>query len=260
MAFELHLDPMTALGFMYIFLRMSGFFFLFPLFSRPYCPVHVSIFLALLCAFLLAPAVQIDGEIAPDTISDMAVLLTAVREITIGAMIGFSALLLLLIGQTAGQFLDFQMGFFTASEVDPVMGTRIPLVGNYLYLFSIVLFLSFDGHHYLLRALKESFTIAPPGTPFSTAGIPAVLGFMSWMFRSALQISLPVMAALLLASVALGVLARAMPQLNLFVLGIPIRIILGMTMLLSITAIYASFFSDVTADHIGDIVRMLRMW
>ncbi len=256
----LQLDQTTVLGFLYIFLRMSGFFFIFPLFSRPYCPVHVSVFLAILCALLLTPGTEIEAVTAGDSVTDMRVLLAGVREITIGVMIGFSALLLLLMGQTAGQFLDFQMGFFTASEIDPVMGTRIPLMGNYLYLFSVVLFLSFNGHHYLLRALEESLTVAPPGSQLSIAGIPALLGFMSWMFRCALQISLPVMAALMLTSVALGILARAMPQLNLFVLGIPLRIILGLTMLLAMTAIYATFYRNASIDHIGDIVRMIRMW
>ncbi|MFO8059877.1 MAG: flagellar biosynthetic protein FliR, partial [Bacillota bacterium] len=177
-----------------------------------------------------------------------------------GGALGFLASLILVAAQVAGQFLDFQMGFFTASEVDPVMGVRVPLVGNYLYLLSMVLFLSFDGHHHLLRVLRESFTEIPPGSPLSSALLPGAFSFMSWMFRAAFQISLPVLACLFVTSVALGILARTMPQLNLFVLGIPIRILVGMTMLMVTTTVYASFFRDESGERILDLFRLLGAW
>ncbi len=246
-----------AVIFLLVFLRMSGFFFLFPIFKRPYCPNPVSIFLALLSALLITPTLP-GGAPGGDPWSQLALL--GVREVAVGAALGFLASLILVTGQVAGQFLDFQMGFFTASEVDPVMGIRVPLVGNYLYLFSMVLFLSFNGHHHLLRVMRESFTEISLGASLSPAVLPQVFSFMSWMFRAAFQISLPVLACLFVTSVALGILARTMPQLNLFVLGIPIRILVGMTMLMAITGVYASFFRDGSGDRILDLFRLLRVW
>ena len=260
MAIDLYMQPEIMITFFYVFLRLSGFFFLFPIFTRPLCPAPVSIFLALLCALLLLPNALEAAEVAVGETTGMAFILPAARELLLGLAVGFCSMMVLVLGQVAGQFLDFQMGFFTATEIDPVMGTRVPLVGNYLYLFSLVLFLTFNGHHYLLKALGDSFTVVPVGSSFSRAAIPPILTFMSWMFKCAFQVSLPVLAALLVASAALGILARSMPQLNLFVLGIPIRIIIGATMLMVMTTLYASYFRDVTARQIGDITQLLRVW
>ncbi len=260
MNLDLYLDLIwqgeTAVTLLLVFLRMSGFFFLFPVFRRPYCPTPVAVFLAIICALLIAPTLP--GHPGGDPWSEIA--LEGIREITAGAALGFLAFLILVTGQMAGQFLDFQMGFFTASEVDPMLGVRVPLVGNYLYLLSMVLFLSFDGHHHVLRVLQESFTEVPLGTPLSSAVLPQVFSFMSWMFRAAFQVSLPVLACLFVTSVGLGILARTMPQLNLFVLGIPIRILVGMTMLLAMTGVYANFFRDGSGERMLDLFRLLRVW
>ena len=251
------IQPEQSLAFFLIFLRMGGFFFLFPLFSRPYCPPQVALFLALVCAALLMPVVP-DPHLA--AVSDWGAVLLILRELAVGIILGFCTLMILVVAHVAGQFVDFQMGFFTASEVDPMLGIRVPLVGNLLYLFSLVLFLSFNAHHHLLVVLRDSFVQVPLGTPLSGVVLRHVLSLMSWMFRAALQISLPILACLFVTAVVLGILSRAMPQLNLFVLGIPLRIAMGMTMLLAMTSVYAGFFRESTGERVTDLLRLLRVW
>ncbi len=257
MIMDAMIQPVEPLAFFLVFIRMAGFFFLFPVFARPYCPPQLALFLALVCAALLMPVIP-DPQLG--RVSDWEAVLCILRELAVGITLGFSTLMILVVTHVAGQFVDFQMGFFTASEVDPMLGIRVPLVGNLLYLFSLVLFLSFNGHHHLLRVLCESYAQVPLGAPLSGVILPHFISLMSWLFRAALQISLPVLACLFVTAVVLGILSRAMPQLNLFVLGIPLRIAVGMTMLLAMTSVYAGFFRESTSDRVTDLFRLLRVW
>ena len=253
-------DPEIYVGFFLVFLRTSGFFYIFPLFSRPYCPNAVRIMLALVTALLLAPTAELDPGVLAVAMDWTGLVIPAIREMTVGVTLGLAALLILVAGQLAGQYLDLQMGFFTASQIDPVMGGRMPLVGQYLYLCALVVFLGFDGHHHVLTVLKESLTRVPGGAPFSVAGLPDLFGMMSWLFYASLRISIPVMAALFLASVALGIIGRAMPQLNVFVLGIPLRILVGFTLLVGLVPIYVAFFRDASSERLTVLFRMLAVW
>ncbi len=246
--------------FFLVFLRMSGFFYIFPLFSRPYCPTQVRIMLALVLAALLAPSTGLDPQVMATGVDWSALVVPAIRELTVGVTIGFAALMILVAGQLAGQYLDLQMGFFTASQIDPVMGGRMPLVGQYLYFVALVTFLGFDGHHVLLSVMRESLNVIPVGAAFSTAGLPHVFHMMSWLFYASLRISIPVMAALFVASVAIGIVGRAMPQLNVFVLGIPLRILVGFTLLVGLVPIYVAFFRETTGEQVGMLFRMLEVW
>ncbi len=248
------------LNFFLVFMRISGFFYIFPLFSRPYCPNQVRIMLALVTAGLIAPSASLHPDVATIAGDWSMLILPAVREITVGAILGFTALMILMAGQIAGQYLDLQMGFFTASQIDPVMGGRMPLVGQYLYFVALVVFLGFRGHHILLIALSESLEWIPCGAPLSVAGLPHVFRMMSWLFSASLRISLPVIAALFIASTALGIIGRAMPQLNVFVLGIPLRILVGFTLLVAMVPIYVAFFRETASEQITVLFRILEVW
>ncbi len=251
----------AGLAFMLVFLRMSGFFTIFPLFSRPYCPITVQIFLALLTAAMLGPGLIMDAvPLLAGRLEMLQFALLAVREITLGVALGFSAYVIIVVGQMAGQFLDYQMGFFTASEIDPQFGTNIPLMGNYLYLFTLIIFVGVNGHHHLLRILRESFTHAPLGAPFTPQALSPMFELVSWMFSAAIQLSLPVLGCLFATAVAMGVLARTMPQLNIFVLGIPLRILMGFVILLAGVPVYGAFLRGQTIDQLDQLMRILRAW
>jgi len=250
-----------SLAFLLAFLRLSGFFAVFPLFSRPYCPVTVQVFLALLTSALLAPGLAGEAvHLLDGGLQMLQMGLLAAREMILGGALGFSAYVIIIVGQMAGQFLDYQMGFFTASEIDPQFGTSIPMMGNYLYLMTLVLFVGINGHHQLLRILRESFNRVPLGSPFAPEALTHMFDLIGWMFAAAVQLSLPVLGCLFATAVAMGVLARTMPQLNIFVLGIPLRILMGFVILLAGVPMYASFLRGQTADQIGNLMRILGAW
>ncbi|MBI2874491.1 MAG: flagellar biosynthetic protein FliR [Firmicutes bacterium] len=195
------------------------------------------------------------AEGAVGTISALPALMESAREVLKGALIGFGAALVISTAQMAGSLLDVEMGFGMVNVVDPTLETQAPLVGNFQHLLALIIFLLVDGHHLLLRALWESFRLFPPGTAIlpeqSAAG---VLLLTAAMFSLALQLAAPVLATMFLTTVALGLLARTVPQMNVFFVGLPLKAGLGILLLVFTLPIYWKAMSDLSRDllrHLG---------
>lgn len=150
------------------------------------------------------------------------------KEALVGLFIGFLAYLLLSAIQTAGGFIDFQMGFALANVIDPQTGAQSPLTGQFLYIISLLFLLSVNGHHLLLDGIFYSYQYVPLDQPWIAFGNANMAEYMvkafSRMFVIAFQMAIPVVSCLFLVDVALGILARTFPQLNVFVVGLPLKI------------------------------------
>ena len=146
----------------------------------------------------------------------------------VGLLIGFIAYMILSAMQIAGGLIDFQMGFAIANVIDPQTGAQSPLMGQYLYTFALLLLLTLNGHHLLLDGIFYSYQLIPidqAWIPFGNEDmVDYVLKSFNSMFIVAFQMSIPVVATLFLVDVALGIVARTVPQLNIFVVGFPIKI------------------------------------
>lgn len=160
-------------------------------------------------------------------------------EVLAGALMGLFILLVFAAIQVAGQLIDVQMGFGIVNVVDPHWEQPVPLIGGFLHLFAILLFILAEGHHQVFRALAWSFSVVPPG--LATIGDSAVWGLMElagWMFASAVRLALPVVGALFLVNLAMGVLGRTMPQMNILVVGLPLKILVGFALLAAVIPFY----------------------
>ena len=156
----------------------------------------------------------------PAGLPDLAILVAG--EVAIGAVIGFLARLMLLAFEMAGEIVAIQMGFGIAAVFDPLGGHRSSLVGRWLWLAGTALFLTLGGHHLLLRAFGTSLTALPPGRGFPVdQAAEIVFRASADAIASPLRIAAPIVGALLLATLGLGILARTVPQMNVFVVGIP---------------------------------------
>jgi len=125
--------------------------------------------------------------------------------------------------------IDLTMGFSMASLFDPQNQTRITLVGQFMYIVAILLFLAIDGHHSLLLAVQQSFNLVPLGTMIWQKSIPAfLLKTFIGMFLLGIRIAAPIIAVLLLCDICLGLIARTVPQLNVFIMGFPLKAGLGL--------------------------------
>lgn len=172
------------------------------------------------------------GAVAPEVIVPLGTeyIFLVVKETLIGLMMGFFVMLFISALQVAGQFIDVQMGFGLANVVDPQTGTQVPIMGFFKYYLGMLIFLSLDIHHYIIHAYVDSFQQIPIGNLYLSGSGRfaefAVTAF-SGMFVLALKIAAPVVFCLLLTTVALGITARTVPQMNVFVVGMPLKIALG---------------------------------
>ncbi|RLQ95730.1 flagellar biosynthetic protein FliR [Falsibacillus albus] len=208
--------------FLLVFVRVSTFFVTMPLFSYRTIPARHRIGLAFLLAWIMyysidAEPFEINGEY----------FLLILKEAMVGLMIGFVAYMIMSAVQIAGGFIDFQMGFAIANVIDPQTGAQSPLMGQYLYTFALLLLLTVNGHHLILDGIYYSYQFIPIDhwIPWGNANlIEFIIRSFSSMFVIAFQMAIPVVACLFLVDAALGIVARTVPQLNVFVVGFPIKI------------------------------------
>ncbi|KEZ54264.1 MULTISPECIES: flagellar biosynthetic protein FliR [Metabacillus] len=218
-------------AFLLIFARMSAFFVTMPLFSYRTIPqqhkIGFSFFLSVIVFSSVQPEpVEIGGEF----------VLLVLKEVIIGLMIGFSAYLMLAAVQIAGSLIDFQTGFAIANIIDPQTGSQSPLIGQFLNVLALLFMLSINAHHLLLDGVFYSYQFIPlRGELFPLGDGSAALLItkaFSAMFLIAFQMSFPVAASLFLVDLALGITARTVPQLNIFVVGLPLKIGVSFVMLI----------------------------
>ncbi len=219
-------------NFLLIFCRITSFLVVAPVFSFRGIPAVLKIGLA----FYVSLIVLIAIHAATPLDFDGDYLLTAIREILIGLLLGFTAYLLFTVVQIAGSFIDIQIGFGIVNVFDPLTGTQSPIMGNLKFIIATLLFLSINGHHYLLLAIMKSYQWVPLSNPlfeqiYGGSLSDFLIRTFSDAFYIAFQIAAPIVIALFLADVALGIFARVAPQFNMFVVGFPIKIAIGFIVL-----------------------------
>jgi flagellar biosynthesis protein FliR len=157
----------------------------------------------------------------------VSLLLAGMSELVIGMSLAFGLLAAYAATQLAGRALDVQIGFSAATVLNPATRSFGSLIGSLFGMVAMVVFLAMDGHHVLIRALSMSFSAYPPGHFGFVPELGPLLRQSSAMFSFGLALAGPVMLALLLADVAMAVMARSMPQLNVFILSFAVKVILG---------------------------------
>jgi flagellar biosynthetic protein FliR len=180
--------------------------------------------------------------------------LAVAGEVLLGVLMGLSIRLLFTGIQMAGQLVGFQMGFAVANVFDPVTSAQVSLPAQAYNLFATLIFLTVNGHHQLLRALAESFRRLPPsaGLWADRTGEP-LTALAGEMFSLSIRVGAPVLVALLLTSIALGIVARTVPQMNVYFVAMPVSIAVGLIFM----ALSFPFVWLVLADRFADLGRTL---
>lgn len=245
--------------FFLVFVRVAAMLVAVPVFGSRNLPVTVRLGLALLMALVFLPVVTAGLSELPTALPDFVALV--VREVAIGLLVGLVVLLVFAGLEAAGHLIGLQVGFSLANIINPLTSSNASLLDQFYGLVAALIFFATDGHHQLLRALMHTFELVPLDRldlgPFGPAEAFA-LG--ADVFSVGMRISMPVMAALLLADVALAIIARSAPQLNVFVVGLPVKLIAGLGMMLLTlpvaTAIMDRLLSDI-GRTISLVVRLL---
>lgn len=212
-------------AYLWPFLRVAAVFSVAPVLGTQIVPVRVRVLLAVVITAVMAPIVPPVRGLDPLSPGAMVV---AANQVLIGLALGFALRLVFSALEMGAQAIALQMGLAFAELMDPQSGINVPTLSQLYGMVATLVFLTLDGHHRLLQLLAESFVAIPPdGAGMSAAGFWALAGWGSAMFQGAFMVTLPAMAALLAANLAMGVMTRAVPQFNLFI-AFPIMLVLGL--------------------------------
>jgi len=230
-------NPKDLVAFVLILMRAAGIFLSAPVFASRNIPVMLKASWILLISFLIFPLIGFKPEALPDV--GLPLAFAVIREMLVGFSIGLGAALIFTGIQLAGQIIDIQMGLGMVNIIDPVTSTQISVMGQYYYLIATLVFLAIDGHHLIIRAVVESFNVIPLGQAHFTFALGAkMMNLFSQVFFIAFRVGAPVIGALFITNLVLGVVARTVPQMNVFIVGMPLNLAVGFL----ITALSMSFF------------------
>lgn len=251
------IDMHNWLVILLIFIRMTAFLASAPFFSIRGGPPLAKGALGLILAILLFPVV---GE-SPLNLEGgfLAFSLLIIQETFVGLILGYTTSLVFSAIRMAGQLIDLQIGLVMTGILDPHSGEQRTTMGQFLYVLGILLFLLMDYHHVLLRSLAKSFEVLPlGGVQWEGNGAYLLIEIFSGTFALALKMAAPILAVLIIIDVSLGLVARTVPQLNVFMLGFPMKIGLGILMLSIVAPLLASAFSHVFQILERDFLLVLR--
>lgn len=216
--------------FIWPFLRILGLMLSEPLLGHRALPRRIKMGLALLLTITVAPLVE-----APPQVSFTSAqgLVMAAQQLFIGFALGFSMRVVLSSIEMSGHITGLTMGLGFAVFFDPQNSAQSPVLAQFIGIFAMLIFLAMNGHLMVISALVQSFQILPISTaPLNPGGFKAFAEVGSQIFLVGLMLSLPMLAALLIANIAMGILTRAAPQLNLFAVGFPLTLSAGFVVLL----------------------------
>ena len=209
--------------------RVLALFSVAPVLSHRAVPVRVKLMLGFLVTLLLVP--NLNAPPLTDALSGAGIALL-VQNILVGVTLGFSVRLVFAALELAGEMIGLQMGLSYAGFFSPATGQTQNAVASFLALLALLMFVAIDGHLMLIHALAESFRVFPiAAADAAPISFDLLVRLAADMFSIALAIALPFLAVMLLVNVVLGVLARVAPQLNIFAVGFPLTLLVGLTVL-----------------------------
>ena len=245
--------------FLLMLVRLTSFFLIAPVYSMRGVPTQIKIGLAFFLA-LFAFSTSAGEE---PLLLDGYYLFLLIKEIFVGLALGFTAALLLYAVQVAGAFIDFQMGFALANVMDPQTGAQVPMIGHFKYTMALLFLLIVDGHHLMLDGVMKSFQLVPVELISFSFKNEEIARFMSTlflqMFLIAMQIALPVVGALFLVDVALGILAKTVPQMNIFAVGFPVKIFAGFMMLILVMPIFFFVLQSLFEKILVSMAELIKL-
>lgn len=212
-------------SFMLPLFRVVAVLMTMPIYGTKMIPTRVRLYFGVVITVVIAPGLPPMPEVHA---LDLSALLLIAEQIIIGAVFGLALQLFFQVFVIAGQIIAIQMGMAFASMVDPANGVNTAVIGQLLTMLVTLLFLSMNGHLVVFEVLTESFTTLPVGGGLRVNHFWDLVLRLSWVLGAALLLVLPAITALLVINIAFGVMTRAAPQLNIFSIGFPLTLVMGM--------------------------------
>lgn len=226
-----------------------------PIIGNRQVPVRVKVGLAVILTIVIVPTL---GDLPQVSVGSAQGMLILVQQIIIGAAMGFTMRMIFTAVEMAGDLAGMQMGLGFASFFDPVNASFTPILAQWMGVVASLAFLAMNGHLFIFMGLAESFRTLPIGQMMPHSAYFDIATWGGNIFAYAVQISLPLLAALLITNIALGILTRAAPQLNLFAVGFPVTLSIGLVILALTMPYFAPILDRITHDALDTMLKISR--
>ncbi len=244
--------PALGAAFLLVFARIGTMLMLLPGLGEQNVSARIRLTMALILAAVMLPLHRSSYHIDPSQLGPALVLL--VEEILVGAVLGLTARLTISALGVAGSVIAQQLGLGFVTSVDPTEGEQAAIVSNFLGVLGLTLIFATNMHHLVIAALNDSYNVFAPGEVPAAGDVAAlVTRIVAGAFRVGIQLSAPFLAFGLLFNIGLGVLARLMPQMQVFFIALPLSILIGLLFLLLALGAMMGFF----LDYVGGVLHQL---
>jgi len=251
--------PMDAFyGVLLIFLRVVGIVFSAPVLDSATIPVLFKAALAIAVSVLLLPVVGSGVSVA--NLGLATFVIGILSEIAIGVTIGLSVKLLFTGIQLAGQIAGFQMGFAVANVVDPATSAQIPILAQLYNLTAMLVFLAINAHHMFFSALVESYTLVPPlSLQLHSELVGMMMRLAANMFVVGIKVGAPLIAVMLLVTAGLGLVSRTVPQMHIFIVAMPLKILVGLVFMIILAPYLTAFLIDIFSSYRTTLYELMLL-
>jgi len=240
--------------FLLIMVRTSGIFIFSPFFSSQNIPnimkVGLTFSVSLLISSILPFSVNLTNEV---------LLILIFKELMVGIIIGFISYVFFSAFYVMGQIADMKIGFGMVNVIDPQNKTQVPVMGNVYYILAFLMFLNFNGHHLLISTLVDSYTFLPIGSLKYTGDTMHILtNTLAKSFEIGFKLSTPIIAVVFLTDIVLGVMSKTIPQMNVFVVGMPLKVFIGLLIVIVSMPLFFSSLNGIFDLMINDIYKFIK--
>jgi flagellar biosynthetic protein FliR len=244
--------PALGAAFLLVFARIGTMLMLLPGLGEQNVSARIRLTMALVLAAVLLPLHRTAYHIDPSALGPAVVML--IEEILVGAVLGLTARLTISALEVAGSVIAQQLGLGFVTSIDPTQGEQAAIVSNFLSMLGLVLIFATNMHYLVIAALNDSYNVFAPGEVPATGDVAALMTkIVAGAFRIGIQLSAPFLAFGLLFNIGLGVLARLMPQMQVFFVALPLSIVVGLLLLLLALGGMMGFF----LDYVGGVLHQL---
>jgi len=229
-----------------------------PVFGARGVPGVVKLGLAASLSVVVYPLISAAKPAIP--VELLPYIAVVIKEVLVGLVIGFLIYTMTAVLQGAGQLIDFQMGFTMGASIDPVYGVQSPMMGNFQMVLATMLLLATNSHHYIIAAMVKSYAYIP----INPSNMPSNYLFygqlVSHVFELAIQLSMPIFGALLVSDVGVGLLSRTVPQLNIFSVVFPVKIIFGFVVLFLAIPFFGESVAHLFNTNMSWVLELYQGW
>jgi len=246
-------------AFIIVLLRVSAIVVTIPVISDTSVPARVKAALSVLITLIIFPVV-LPKISQPANDHALILIYRMAGEVMIGLIIGFVARMIIVAIRMAGDIIGFQIGLSIANVIDPMTSEQVSIISELQYLIALLVFLAVDAHHIFFSAIIQSYSILNPGTfHFSGQLIQFVFDLSKEMFIIAVKLAAPLMAVMLLTNVGLGIVARTVPQINVFIVGFPLQIAVGLIFIGLTAPLFVRLTQSIFLNFETTLVTLLRL-